>query len=187
MQEEIKNEFAEIIRCFTALDRNIPEIEKAVAMCVETLRAGNKIMFCGNGGSAADAQHLAAELVGRYKKNRRALAGLALTTDTSNLTAISNDYSYDEVFSRQIEGLGRPGDVLYALSTSGNSRNVVLAMELARTMGIQTIALTGESGGLMKPLADIAICVPAKTSNHIQEMHIAVGHLICGYIENLAV
>jgi len=187
MQEEIRKEFEEIIRCFTALSGNIPEIERAVAMCVAAVRAGNKIMFCGNGGSAADAQHLAAELVGRYKKDRRALAGLALTTDTSNLTAVGNDYGYDVVFSRQVEGLGRPGDVLYAISTSGNSRNVVLAMEQARKMGIRTIALTGADGGAMKPLADVAICVPAKVSNHIQEMHIAVGHLICGYIENTAV
>lgn len=187
MQEEIRKEFEEIVRCFTALSGNIPEIEKAVAMCVAAVRAGNKIMFCGNGGSAADAQHLAAELVGRYKKDRRALAGLALTTDTSNLTAVGNDYGYDVVFSRQVEGLGRPGDVLYAISTSGNSRNVVLAMEQARKMNIRTIALTGADGGAMKPLADVAICVPAKVSNHIQEMHIAVGHLICGYIENTAV
>ena len=140
-------------------------------------------MFCGNGGSAADSQHLAAELVGRYKMNRPALNSIALTTDTSILTAIGNDFGYDTIFERQVEGLGQKGDVLIGLSTSGNSKNVLLAMDKAKSMGITTVAFTGESGGKMKQQADIAINVPSNTTNNIQEMHISVGHILCGYIE----
>jgi D-sedoheptulose 7-phosphate isomerase len=141
-------------------------------------------MLCGNGGSAADAQHLAAELVGRYRKDRAPLAALALTVDTSALTAIANDYAFEEVFARQIAGLGRPGDLLLALSTSGDSANVLAAVAAARANGIATIALTGAGGGRLAPLADLAIRVPAARSNAVQELHIAVGHILCGIVED---
>lgn len=151
--------------------------------CIESMRAGGKIMLCGNGGSAADAQHLAAELIGRYKLERNAMAAIALTTDTSIITALGNDYGYDTIFARQVEGLGRPGDVLIGISTSGNSRNVLLAMEKAAAMGVTTVAFTGAGGGKMAQMADLALCVPASITNHIQEMHITCGHLVCELVE----
>lgn len=183
MQDVIKGELTSIARSMEQLKDRAADIEKAVFSCIDSLKAGGKIIFCGNGGSAAQAQHLAAELVGRYKLERRAMAALSLTVDTSNITAIGNDYGYDDIFRRQLEGLGRKGDVLIGLSTSGNSKNVVLAFELAREMGITAVALTGEGGGKMKELADICIAVPSKETNHIQEMHITVGHILCGLVE----
>ena len=183
MQEIIKAELSSISQCMALLKAESSSIEKAVSICINSLNFGGKIIFCGNGGSAAQAQHLAAELVGRYKLERRAMAALSLTVDTSNITAIGNDYGYDDIFRRQLEGLGRTGDVLIGLSTSGNSRNVVLAFELAREMGVTTVALTGEGSGKMKELADICIAVPSRETNHIQEMHIAVGHILCGLVE----
>ena len=183
MQDVIREELASIANSMDLLKNWAGDIEKAVSASVDSLKSGGKIIFCGNGGSAAQAQHLAAELVGRYKLERRAMAALSLTVDTSNITAIGNDYGYDDIFRRQLEGLGRKGDVLIGLSTSGNSRNVVLAFELAREMGVTTIALTGEGGGRMKELADICIAVPSQETNHIQEMHIAVGHILCGLVE----
>ena len=149
----------------------------------EALKAGNKVLFCGNGGSAADAQHLAAELIGRFQKERRSLASIALTTDTSILTAVANDYGYDEVFARQVEGLGRSGDVLIGISTSGNSANVVKAALKARDTGMHTIAFTGEGGGKLKDICDITFAVPSKVTARIQEMHIMVGHIICELVE----
>ena len=140
-------------------------------------------MFCGNGGSAADSQHLAAEFVGRYKMERVALNSLALTVDTSILTAVGNDYGYDDVFRRQVEGLGQKGDVLIGLSTSGNSVNVVKAFDQAKAMGITTVAFTGAGGGSMQQKADICLAVPASVTNHIQEMHITAGHLVCELVE----
>jgi D-sedoheptulose 7-phosphate isomerase len=183
MEETIKAECRKIAGYFTALQDCAAPISQAAALCIGALRQGNKILFCGNGGSAADAQHLAAELVGRYKLSRQALAGLALTVDTSVLTAVANDFGYDAVFSRQVEGLGRPGDVLFALSTSGNSPNVLAAVASARERGIKSVGMTGMAGGQLKELADVAVCVPATAANHIQEMHIAVGHLVCDFIE----
>ena len=158
-------------------------IVRIAQICIEAIKSGHKIIWCGNGGSAAQSQHLAAELVGRYKINRPAMNSISLTVDTSNLTAIGNDYGYDVVFSRQLEGVGQKNDVLIGLSTSGNSQNVVLAFEQAKKMGIQTIALVGEKGGRMRDTSDFTLCVPATTSAHIQEMHITVGHLICDLIE----
>ena len=160
-----------------------PLVEQVVETCTAALRAGNKIIFCGNGGSAADSQHLAAELVGRYKLNRKAMNAIALTVDTSILTAVANDYGYETIFARQLEGIGKPGDVLIGLSTSGNSQNIILAMELAREMEITTVALTGVEGGGMEKLADCALAVPSSMTNNIQEMHIALGHIICGMVE----
>ena len=172
-----------VAKNFEALAHRESVVQSAIDAVEDALKRGNKIMFCGNGGSAADAQHLAAELIGRYQMERAALPALALTVDTSALTAIANDYSYDEVFARQLAGLGKPGDVLVALPTSGNSRNVLRAIETARATEITTIGMTGESGGQMRQLCDICICVPSDRTNHIQEMHIAVGHVICGAVE----
>ncbi len=172
-----------VAKNFEALTELESVVQSAVDLVQDALQRGNKIVFCGNGGSAADAQHLAAELIGRYLMERAPLPAIALTVDTSALTAIANDYSFDEVFARQLGGLGQAGDVLVALSTSGNSRNVLRAIEVARTKGIKTIGLTGQSGGLMRQLCDICICVPSDRTNHIQEMHIAVGHMICGAVE----
>lgn len=183
MSDYIREQILGIANNFKALAAMSGAVEQAAQMCLDTLKAGNKIMFCGNGGSAADSQHLAAELVGRYKMNRTAMNALALTVDTSILTAVGNDYGYETVFARQLEGLGRPGDLLVGLSTSGNSRNIVLAMELAQRMNVRTLALTGRSGGQMKTMADHCIAVPSDATNNIQEMHIAVGHLICELIE----
>ena len=145
----------------------------------ERLRRGCKLLICGNGGSAADAQHLAAELSGRYLKERRALAGIALTTDTSALTAIGNDYGFDQVFSRQVEALGRPGDLLIGISTSGNSPNVILAVEAAKGLGMRTLGLLGRDGGKLAGLVDDALVVPSSVTARIQEVHQMVYHFWC--------
>lgn len=162
------------------------EIIGATAAIVESLRAGGKVLLCGNGGSAGDAQHLATEFVSTLTldRPRDAIAAIALTTDTSLLTAVANDYGFEHVFARQVEALGREGDVLVGISTSGNSANVVEAFERARAAGLRTIALTGESGGALGPLADIEINVPSSETSHIQETHIAVGQLIAFLVED---
>jgi D-sedoheptulose 7-phosphate isomerase len=165
------------------LDTRLGEIESAGQLICATLAAGSKILLCGNGGSAADAQHIAAELVGRYEQHRRSFPAISLTTDTSALTAISNDYGYEEVFARQVEGLAAAGDLLIAISTSGHSPNVVKAAEKARSLGCKTIALTGCSG---KPLADhcdLAIVVPSDRTARVQEAHITIGHLWCEMVD----
>jgi len=158
-------------------------IKEAGDICIEALEKGNKIMLCGNGGSAADAQHIAAELSGRFKKERAPLAGVALTTDTSALTAISNDYGYEYVFSRQVEAIGKKGDILIAISTSGNSKNIINAINSAKRIGIKVITLIGKDGGEMKNLGDINIIVPSNNTPRIQEMHIMIGHMICALID----
>lgn len=178
--------FAAVANNFQALRELAPAVERAARTLADIVRQGHKVMFCGNGGSAADAQHLAAELTGRYLKERNPLPALALTTDTSALTAIGNDYGFAEVFARQLRALGRSGDGLVAISTSGNSDNVVSAVAAAKEIGIATIALTGQAGGKLRQFADIAICVPSAQTNHIQEMHIAIGHYLCGFIEHAA-
>ena len=183
MPEYIEHQIDELITCLSDLKALSAPVNEAVQQCVAALRQGNKIIFCGNGGSASQSQHLAAELVGRYKLERPALNALSLTVDTSNLTAIGNDYGYDVIFSRQLEGVGKSGDVLIGLSTSGNSANVLHAFRRAKELGIRTIALVGRMGGQMKQEADLALAVPADTSAHIQEMHLALGHLICDLIE----
>ena len=157
---------------------------EASKLAVETLRAGNKVLLCGNGGSAADAQHIAAELTGRYKTERRGLPGIALTTDTSALTAIGNDYGYDRVFDRQVEALANKGDLLIGISTSGNSTNVINALKVAREMGCKTLGLTGRDGGAMNELCDINLVVPSNDTPRIQEMHILFAHTICQIIDN---
>lgn len=159
-------------------------IEQVAALCIRSYRQGNKVLFCGNGGSAADAQHLAAELSGRFYYDRPPLPAEALHANTSYLTAVANDYSFDEVFSRIVKGSGKEGDVLIALSTSGNSGNVILALQAAREKGIATVGLTGESGGLMKPLCDHLINIPSCDTPRIQEAHILIGHIICQLVES---
>lgn len=156
---------------------------KAAAICVEALRAGKKILLCGNGGSAADAQHWAGELVGRFNYDRAGLAAVALTTDSSILTAIGNDYGYERVFARQVEAIGAKGDVLFALSTSGNSPNVLAALAAARAKDITTIGFTGKGGGKMAALCDICLRVPSTSTPRIQEGHEVLGHAICAMIE----
>ncbi|WP_348641063.1 D-sedoheptulose 7-phosphate isomerase [Martelella sp. HB161492] len=159
------------------------DIVAAAELCIASLKSGGKIIFCGNGGSAADAQHLAAELMGRFLIDRDPLPALSLTVDTSALTAIGNDYGYEKVFSRQLRGIAQKGDVLFGLSTSGNSKNVVEAFAVAKSLGVSTIALTGAKGGKMAEEADVLLAVPHDKTNHIQEAHIAVGHLICAFVE----
>jgi len=149
----------------------------------ETLHAGGKILWCGNGGSAADSQHLAAELVGRFRRERRGLPSVSLTTDTSILTSVANDYGVESVFSRQVEAIGSPGDLLVALSTSGNSRNVIAALEAARSKGLTTVALTGKGGGKMAQLADHVLSVESTDTARIQEVHILAGHMLCDWVE----
>ena len=158
-------------------------LEKIALTMVEALAGGNKILWCGNGGSAADCQHLAAEIVGRFRRERRGLPSVAMTTDTSILTAVANDYGYEAVFSRQVEALGNPGDVLVGMSTSGNSKNVVKAIEVARELGLTTIAFTGAGGGKLAELADYLFAVPSKDTARIQEAHILAGHMLCDWIE----
>ncbi|MFH0710479.1 MAG: D-sedoheptulose 7-phosphate isomerase [Pseudomonadota bacterium] len=151
--------------------------------CVEVYRKGKKTMLAGNGGSAADAQHIAAELVGRYGFDRPSIPSLALTTDTSNLTAIGNDYGYDKVFSRQLEGMGQEGDLFIGISTSGNSQNIINAFESAKDKDIMTVALVGRDGGKMAAMADYAIIIPSNDTPRIQESHILIGHILCDIIE----
>ena len=159
------------------------QIAEAADLMIEALRQGGKVMFAGNGGSAADAQHLAAELVNRFLLNRRPLAGLALTTDTSNLTSIANDFSYEEIFSKQVEALGKPGDVFFGISTSGSSANIVRAVEAAKALGVTTIALTGSKGRLQAD-CDLCIAVPGDYTPRVQECHILIGHTLCELIES---
>jgi D-sedoheptulose 7-phosphate isomerase len=155
----------------------------SVTMCRTALKAGARILFCGNGGSAADAQHAAAELTGRFRRERRGLPAIALTTDTSAITAIANDYGFDQIFARQVEALGRAGDVLIAISTSGESLNVLAATERAAALGIRTIALTGRDGGGLAALADVTLLVPATDTARIQEAHIFLLHSLCEAID----
>jgi D-sedoheptulose 7-phosphate isomerase len=183
MQDFIKKEMQDISDNFIKLQALTPVIEEAVNACISCLKNGGKLMFCGNGGSAADSQHLAAEIVGRYKITRPAMAALALTVDTSVLTSISNDFSYEDIFCKQVEGLGKKGDILFTISTSGNSPNILKAAAQAHSMGIKVIVMTGESGGKLRDMADILINTPCEAGHHIQEMHIAIGHIICGLVE----
>jgi D-sedoheptulose 7-phosphate isomerase len=161
----------------------LENIKQAAIICIESLKQGGCIFFCGNGGSASDAQHLSAELSGRFYYDRRPLRSEALHANTSFLTAVANDYSFDEIFSRLLEGQGKQNDVLVCLSTSGNSKNIVAAAKKAKHLNIQTIALTGELGGLLSTLTDICIKAPSKDTARIQESHITIGHILCEFIE----
>jgi D-sedoheptulose 7-phosphate isomerase len=179
-----KTEFAEhhdVARKSEAALSNV--FAEVVRACAKALRGGGKLMFFGNGGSAADAQHLATELTVRYKSDRAAIAAIALTTDGSALTAAGNDMGFDKIFARQIEALGRPGDVAIAMSTSGKSQNVIAGLKQAKARGLVTVAFGGEGGGAMAGLADHVLAVPSATTARIQEMHITLGQMLCGALE----
>jgi len=161
----------------------IDEITEAALVCSEAIQKGHKVVLFGNGGSAADAQHIAAELSGRFLKERRGLPGLALTTDTSVLTAVGNDYGFDMIFERQVEALANKGDILIGISTSGNSPNVVKAIEKGKELGCTSIGFLGKNGGKLKEICDYSLVIPSTTTARIQEMHIMIGHIVCEYID----
>ena len=184
MQSIIQNEFKEHLKVGKDTMESISKaIEKAAKICIDSLKNGRKILIFGNGGSAADSQHIAAEIVGRYKVERKGLPAIALTTDTSALTAIGNDYGYLHVFDRQVEALANKGDVLIGISTGGTSSNVISALKLANDLGCKTIGLSGKGGGEFISLCDVNIIVPSEDTPRIQEMHIVIGHTICHLIE----
>ncbi|HAT38725.1 phosphoheptose isomerase [Polynucleobacter necessarius] len=189
LRQRASQHFLDSIAVKQEAEKVLPDtIAKGVLAMVECLRAGGKVMACGNGGSAADAQHFAAELVGRFERERQALAAIALTTDTSILTAIGNDYSYDDIFSKQVRGLGKTGDILLGISTSGNSRNVVKAMEAAKNIGMKIIAFTGNGGGRIAELLDkddIHLCAPSIRTARIQETHLVLLHALCDGVDHV--
>lgn len=188
----MQEQFKEIIRSSINVKEQIlsdavmlSDLEKAVEMIVNAFKNGNRIWFCGNGGSAADAQHLAAEFSGRFYTDRKALPAEALHCNTSYLTAVANDYSYEVVYARLVQGICEDGDVLIGLSTSGNSGNIVKAFEAAREKGVFTVGFTGSSGGKMKSLSDILFNVPSSDTPRIQESHIMLGHIVCQFVEEV--
>lgn len=183
MHELVEQHIQDHQRVVAKLAALAPQVARLGDICARALAAGQRILLCGNGGSAADAQHIAAELVGRFVADRRALPAIALTTDTSALTAIANDYGYAAVFARQIEALGEPGDVLIAISTSGNSANVVSAVNTAKARGLTVMGLLGGNGGQLRDLCDHSLVVPSATTARIQECHIMVGHMLCDLVE----
>lgn len=166
------------------IDENLDSIVAAVEIIVKAFQQGRKLIIFGNGGSAADSQHIAAEFIGRFQKERKSLPAISLTTDTSILTSLGNDYGFDIIFARQLEGLGVDGDIALAISTSGNSQNILEAVKVAKGKGIHTISFTGNGGGRLASLTDIAIVVPSKITARIQEAHISVAHCICELVEN---
>jgi len=174
---------SEHLKVISQLRELQPLLEQAARRMVATLQSGNKVLWCGNGGSAADSQHLAAELVGRFRRERKALASIALSTNTSILTALGNDYGYDLVFQRQVEALASKGDVLVGISTSGNSSNVCKALEHARAMGVFTVSMTGIDGAACSKIAELSLRMPSRETPRIQEAHILCGHMICDYVE----
>jgi len=182
IKDQIKKSY-ETKQAIYGNDDLLANIEKVARLCVALYKTDKKTILAGNGGSAADAQHIAAELVGRYGFDRPSIPSLALTTDTSNLTAIGNDYGYDYVFSRQLEGMGQSGDIFIGISTSGNSKNIINAFESARKKEITTIALVGRDGGKMAQMADYSLIVPSESTPRIQESHILIGHILCDIIE----
>lgn len=185
MRERIILELTESADVKVRLAENcVDHIADIAESLTSALEKGNKVLFCGNGGSAADAQHLAAELLGKFKMERRALPSIALTVNTSALTAIANDYAYEDVFARLVEAHGVPGDILVGISTSGNSKNVARAMDRAREMGLKTVGFVGRNPGVIGQRSDICLCVPSDDTARIQESHITVGHIVCGLIEH---
>lgn len=186
MKDYIASEFAKSLANFQAMsgdDLLANDLVSAVALATTALRAGNKLMFAGNGGSAADAQHWAGEMVSRFYYDRPGLAAIALTTDSSILTAIGNDYGYDYTFARQIEALGRGGDVFFAISTSGNSPNILRAADAAKKLGVRVVGFTGQGGGKLAALCEICFRIPSSETPRIQEGHEFVGHVLCALIE----
>ena len=185
MKQTIKNEFLSHLEVINlTIDTMQEKLEQASLLVVETLKNGNKILLCGNGGSAADAQHIAAELVGRYKSDRRGLPAIALTTDTSILTSVGNDYGYDRIFDRQVEALANKGDLIIGISTSGNSQNIVNVLKLGRELDCKTLGFSGREGGVMNELCDVNLIVPSNNTPRIQEMHILFGHIICQIVDD---
>lgn len=185
MKQTIKNEFLSHLEVINlTIETMQDKLEQASLLVVETLKNGNKILLCGNGGSAADAQHIAAELVGRYKSDRRGLPAIALTTDTSILTSVGNDYGYDRIFDRQVEALANKGDLIIGISTSGNSQNIVNVLKLGRELDCKTLGFSGYKGGIMNELCDVNLIVPSNNTPRIQEMHILFGHTICQIVDN---
>ena len=183
MKKKIKNYLQNVSNNFKLLESQSDNIKIATNTMIKALNSKNKIIYCGNGGSAADSQHLSAELMGRYKLDRKPLPAISLTVDTSAITAIGNDYGFEYIFSRQLEGIGNKGDILYATSTSGESKNVIKAIEKAKEIGIKVICVTGKDNNKMAEISNITIHAQSNETNHIQEMHIAIGQLICGIIE----
>ncbi|MFH1386542.1 MAG: D-sedoheptulose 7-phosphate isomerase [bacterium] len=184
MQEKIKSELKESIKTKElVIETLLPQIEQAARLMIEAIRTGHKIFFFGNGGSAADAQHLAAEFISRFLKERKSLPAIALTTDTSIITAISNDYNFSRIFARQLEGLAQAGDIAFGLSTSGNSANVLEGMKKAKELGCKTIGLLGSDGGTIALAVDLAITVASENTPRVQESHITIGHILCGLVE----
>lgn len=185
MDKIIKERFEEHIAVAKLVMQSeiLEQVERISKVIKAALANGNKVLFCGNGGSAADSQHLAAEFVGRFQKERQGLPAIALTVDTSILTAVGNDYGFDKVFVRQVEALAKKGDVLIGISTSGNSGNVVQAVELAKQKGVYCVGMTAEGGGKMLQLCDECIAVPAKVTARAQEMHILIGHILCELVD----
>ena len=185
MEKTVENIFAESIAVKQAtLAKNCPQIVRAAQRVLAAFKSGHKVFFFGNGGSAADSQHIAAEFIGRFQKERKSWPAIALTTDTSILTALGNDYNFDIVFARQLEGLGQKGDVAFAISTSGNSKNVLAGVKQARTIGMTTIGVTGGTGGALASACDIAIVAASSKTARIQETHLCIFHAICEIVEN---
>lgn len=185
MQKMIDSIFKEHQTVFELTSHQLPaKLETACKLAIETIASGNKIMLCGNGGSAADAQHIASEFSGRFVKKRKGLPAIALTTDTSALTAITNDFGFETVFARQVEALAQEGDLLIGISTSGTSPNILSALKTARAIGCKTIGFSGNDGGSFKDLCDLNLIVPSHTTARIQEMHILFGHIICSAIDD---
>ena len=185
MKQTIINEFQSHLETINNIINNMEDdLVKASTLAVETLKNGNKILLCGNGGSAADAQHIAAEITGKYKSIRRGLPAIALTTDTSAITAISNDNGYDKIFNRQVEALANKGDLIIGISTSGNSENIISALKLAKELECTTLGFSGNKGGKMNEVCDINLIVPSNDTPRIQEMHILFGHTICQIIDD---
>lgn len=181
----IETMWDEHVRVATALRPLASEVDRAVDIIAKSMAAGGGLLVCGNGGSAADAQHITAELTGRFLRDRKPLRAMALHANTSSLTAIGNDYGYEEVFAREVGAHGREGDVLLVISTSGNSHNVLRAIEVAREKGMAVVGLTGAEGGKMRPLCDLCLCVPSTSTPRIQECHILIGHTICELLEQI--
>ncbi|MBI5237837.1 MAG: D-sedoheptulose 7-phosphate isomerase [Deltaproteobacteria bacterium] len=187
MEEIVARAFKESVKAKERFfnKKNISLLVQSAEVIVESFKSGGKLLLAGNGGSAADAQHIAAEFINRFEIERPPLPALALTTDTSNITSIGNDYSFDQVFSKQVRALGRENDVLLAVSTSGNSANIIKAVDAARSIGIKVIALSGKDGGRLAEKADIVLNVESKTTARIQEVHITIGHIICELVDHM--
>jgi len=183
MKSLIENEFSEHLKVAQNMSTLTNQVEVAAQLCIDSLNNGGKILIFGNGGSAADAQHIAAEMVGRYKVERKGLAAIALTTDTSALTSIGNDYGYSRVFDRQVEALANKGDVVIGISTGGSSGNVISGLRTAKKLGCKLIGFSGRDGGEMNNLCDVNLIIPAEDTPRIQEMHIVIGHTICHLID----